>query len=114
MVASTGGASGRRRLELKEKLKIDRNTWLAARCGGPSYEDSIPHRDVWNRGIFARAPLGGLGGGELVDREFVFHDGEVIDVEGHYSASACPVWISSSACACVTGPTFLPVLTMRT
>ena len=53
VVASTEGRKGARRLELKARVKVDGHTWLAARCGGPDYYKSIPHHDVWNRGIFA-------------------------------------------------------------
>ena len=52
VVASAESASGSRRLELREKLRIDESTWLAARCGGPSYT-AVAHRDGWARGIFA-------------------------------------------------------------
>ena len=52
VVASTESATGTRRLELKEKLKVDGHTWLAARCGGPGYFGSA-HLDAWRRGIFA-------------------------------------------------------------
>lgn len=52
VVASVDDAEGTRRLELRERLHIDGNTWLAARCGGPSFT-AIPHRDAWSRGIFA-------------------------------------------------------------
>tara|TARA_Y100000310_G_scaffold168551_1_gene168603 strand:- start:190 stop:624 length:435 start_codon:yes stop_codon:yes gene_type:complete len=52
VVASTQVKEGTRRLEIKEKLKIDRHSWIAARCGGPDYFGS-QHLDVWNRGIFA-------------------------------------------------------------
>ena len=53
VVASTEDRNGTRRLELKVPVKVDGNTWLAARCGGPNYYDSIPHHDVWSRGVFA-------------------------------------------------------------
>ncbi len=53
VVASTEDRKGARRLALKAKVKVDGHTWLAARCGGPDYYDSIPHHDVWSRGIFA-------------------------------------------------------------
>jgi hypothetical protein len=52
VVASADDAKGARRLELRERLRIDGNTWLAARCGGPSFT-AVPHRDGWGRGIFA-------------------------------------------------------------
>ena len=53
VVTSTEDRKGSRRLELKTKVRVDGNSWLAARCGGPSYYDTVRHHDVWNRGIFA-------------------------------------------------------------
>jgi hypothetical protein len=52
VVASTEEKNGARKLNLKTSLKISDNSWLAARCGGPSYI-SIPHHDGWRRGIMA-------------------------------------------------------------
>ena len=52
VVASTTDTQGARRLELKERIKIDQHTWLAARCGGPEYQ-GLTHHDGWQRGIFA-------------------------------------------------------------
>ncbi len=53
VVASTEQAGGTRRLELREKLKVDGHTWLAARCGGPGYTQPLAHHDVWQRGVMA-------------------------------------------------------------
>jgi hypothetical protein len=55
VVAATEQRGGTRRLELRERLRIDRHTWLAARCGGPDYSDqeAISHHDVWNRHVMA-------------------------------------------------------------
>lgn len=65
VVASTGDAKGARRLELKASLRVDGNTWLAARCGGPNYYDTLSHHDVWNRGVFAHtSPIYVACGGE--------------------------------------------------
>ena len=65
VIASTADPGGGRRLELKEKVKVDRHTWLAARCGGPNYYDSSRHHDVWTRGIFAHtSPIYVSCGGE--------------------------------------------------
>lgn len=65
VVASTENAGGTRRLELKEKIKIDGHSWLAARCGGPGYYDSTRHHDEWSRGIFAHtSPVYLACGGE--------------------------------------------------
>jgi hypothetical protein len=52
VVASTESRGGTRRLELKERLKVDGHTWLAARCGGPGYLGTT-HFDGWRRGMFA-------------------------------------------------------------
>ena len=75
VVASAESRQGTRRLELKERIKVDGHSWLAARCGGPDYFtagnfssaqppswslDSLAsktientHFDAWRRGIFA-------------------------------------------------------------
>ncbi len=55
VVAATEQRGGARRLELRERLHIDRHTWLAARCGGPNYSDqeAVAHHDVWNRHVMA-------------------------------------------------------------
>ncbi len=44
VVASTESREGTRRLELSESIRVDKHTWLAARCGGPGYyENRIDH-----------------------------------------------------------------------
>lgn len=53
VVARTGGSGLERRLSLREHIAIDRNSWIAARCGGPQYFDSIAHHDCWRRRIMA-------------------------------------------------------------
>ncbi len=52
VVASAGDSKGARRLALRESVKIDGHSWLAARCGGPRYYDMSLHHDVWQRGMF--------------------------------------------------------------
>src|SRR5262249_550456 len=52
VVASTDEANGARELTARATLKVEGDTWLAARCGGPGYT-SIPHHDGWKRGIMA-------------------------------------------------------------
>lgn len=65
VVASTDEKRGARKLRLKAKLKVDRHTWLAARCSGPGYFNSLTHHDVWQRGIFAHtSPVYVAVGGE--------------------------------------------------
>jgi hypothetical protein len=53
VAAATEDRRGARELRLRARLKIERNTWLAARAGGPDYERATPHRDIWARGIIA-------------------------------------------------------------
>ena len=52
-MASTESATGTRRLELKERVSVSGDTWLAARCGGPDYYGFTAHHDGWGRGVFA-------------------------------------------------------------
>ena len=75
VIASADSAGGTRRLEVRERVKIEGHSWLAARCGGPDYfgpgrassargpswsskasaHKDIPgtHYDGWRRGVFA-------------------------------------------------------------
>ena len=53
VVASTEENEGVHQLSLKANLKVDKHSWLAARCGGPNYAQAIPHHDGWRRGIIA-------------------------------------------------------------
>ena len=52
VVASTESQQGTRRLEMREKIRVDGHTWLAARCGSPSYFGD-PDYDRMQRGIYA-------------------------------------------------------------
>ena len=52
VVASTSSKEGVRRLELRETLRIDGHSWLAARCGSPDYFGD-PDYDDMKRGIYA-------------------------------------------------------------
>ena len=53
VVARTDSRSGARRLQLREKIRVDGHTWIAARTGAFDYFDIVQHHDVWNRGVFA-------------------------------------------------------------
>ncbi len=65
VVARTESRSGSRRLELKESIRIDGHSWIAARTGAFDYFDIVPHHDVWNRGVFAHtSPIYVACGGE--------------------------------------------------
>jgi hypothetical protein len=64
VVASAESAGGTRRLEVKEKLRVDGHTWIAARTGGPGYYGTA-HLDVWRRGVFAHtSPIYISSGGD--------------------------------------------------
>jgi hypothetical protein len=65
VVAATGGSRLARRLSLRERISVDRHSWIAARCGGIPYFDSIPHHDGWGRKIMAHtSPVYVAVGGE--------------------------------------------------
>ena len=65
VVARTDSRQGARRLELREKLRVDGHSWIAARAGAFDYFDIIEHHDVWNRGAFAHtSPVYVACGGE--------------------------------------------------
>ncbi|MEE3259626.1 MAG: CehA/McbA family metallohydrolase [Candidatus Latescibacterota bacterium] len=65
VVAATEEAKGTRKLSLKAKVKVEGHSWLAARCSGPGYEQSVPHYDGWGRGIMAHtSPVYIACGGE--------------------------------------------------
>ena len=51
VVASSNESAGARRLSLNAKVKVEGHSWLAARCGGPGYAESVPHLDGWGRGV---------------------------------------------------------------
>jgi hypothetical protein len=53
VVDSITDSSGARQLDLKTRLPIRSDSWIAARVGGPGYFDFIRHRDLWSRGIMA-------------------------------------------------------------
>ena len=63
VVASTTSEKGTRRLEVRERLKIDGHTWLAARAGGGGL--LRPHGLMALRGVFAHtSPIYVACGGE--------------------------------------------------
>jgi hypothetical protein len=53
VVAETAESSAVRRLELRAEVPVDGDSWMAIRCGGPSYWDGPSHRGPWERRIFA-------------------------------------------------------------
>lgn len=65
VVARTGGSGLERSLSLRERIPLDRHSWIAARCGGPEYFDSIVHHDGWHRRVMAHtSPVYVAVGGE--------------------------------------------------
>ncbi len=65
VVASTEDKNGTRQLRLKANVKVNKHSWLAARCGGPGYAQAVPHHDGWGRGIIAHtSPVYIAVGGE--------------------------------------------------
>jgi len=53
VVATTEENNGSHKLRLKAQVKVDKHSWIAARCGGPEYAQAVPHYDGWRRGIIA-------------------------------------------------------------
>ncbi|MGZ8566294.1 MAG: CehA/McbA family metallohydrolase, partial [Actinomycetota bacterium] len=53
VVASAEGAASARRLDLRADVRVDEDSWLAARCGGTHYWDGPTLRDGWGRRMFA-------------------------------------------------------------
>lgn len=65
VVAASNDSAGARRLSLNAKVKVESHSWLAARCGGPGYAESVPHLDGWGRGVMAHtSPVYIACGGE--------------------------------------------------
>lgn len=65
VVESTTDAHGSRELTLRARVRVDGHSWLAARTGGPALAGSLPHHDVWQRGVFAHtSPVYVACGGE--------------------------------------------------
>jgi len=52
VVAEARSADGARQLTVRERIRVDGDTWLAARVAGPDYT-AVSHRDCWTRGVMA-------------------------------------------------------------
>jgi hypothetical protein len=52
VVAETAALGGAREVRLEASVRVDGDTWLAARCAGPGYT-SLPHHDDRRRSIIA-------------------------------------------------------------
>jgi hypothetical protein len=65
VIARTEEPSGTRRLSLRESVRVERHSWIAARCAGPGYFQSVRHHDGWRRGVMAHtSPVYLAVGGE--------------------------------------------------
>jgi hypothetical protein len=53
VVAETVETTAIRRLELRAEILVERDSWVAARSGGPAYWDGPSHRGPWERRVFA-------------------------------------------------------------
>ena len=53
VIAASEEPSGGRSLTLTTDVRIDDDSWLAVRSGGPRYFDGPAHREPWGRRIFA-------------------------------------------------------------
>ncbi|OGV74988.1 MAG: hypothetical protein A3K19_12085 [Lentisphaerae bacterium RIFOXYB12_FULL_65_16] len=54
VVAAVEERNGTHRLTLREKIRVDGHTWLAARCGAADYfGQPLIHHDGWRRGMMA-------------------------------------------------------------
>ncbi len=52
VVAEAAEPTAVRRLELETEVRVEGDSWLAARAGGPHYWDGPSHRGPWERRIF--------------------------------------------------------------
>ncbi|MDA1192544.1 MAG: CehA/McbA family metallohydrolase, partial [Candidatus Poribacteria bacterium] len=50
VVARVEELSGTKSLSIRERVRVDKHSWIAVRCAGPNY-DSVKHHDGWRRGI---------------------------------------------------------------
>ncbi|HEX6971333.1 MAG TPA: CehA/McbA family metallohydrolase, partial [Limnochordia bacterium] len=85
---------GTRRLELRTKVKVDRHSWLALRCGGPNYS-VVPHHDGWRRGIMAHtSPIYIAVGGDwwMFDAETANYLLTLIHGSIEYIRTRSPQW----------------------
>ena len=53
VVASSDDPNGSRQLSVRTSLRIDSDSWLAARAGGPGYFEFVQHRDGERSGVMA-------------------------------------------------------------
>lgn len=65
VVARVEEPQGVRRLSLRERFRVERHSWIAARCAGMNYWQSSRHYDGWGRSVMAHtSPVYLAVGGE--------------------------------------------------
>ena len=65
VVARTEEKKAVKQMSIRERIKVEKHSWLAARCAGPEYFKQTSHHDCWNRGVMAHtSPVYIAVGGE--------------------------------------------------
>ena len=65
VVARTEVSEGTKHLHLRERIAVQKHSWLAARCAGKNYFEQNSHYDCWRRGVMAHtSPVYLAVGGE--------------------------------------------------
>lgn len=65
VVARSEESAGTKSMTLNERVRVDKHSWIAARCAGPGYFNGATHHDGWGRGIMAHtSPVYLAVGGE--------------------------------------------------
>jgi hypothetical protein len=65
VVARTEEKQAVKQLSIRERIKVEKHAWLAARCAGPEYFKQTSHHDCWSRGVMAHtSPVYVAVGGE--------------------------------------------------
>lgn len=99
VVARTDSVSGERSLSIREPIAVDRHSWIAARCGGPSYFGGRRHVDSWERPIFAHtSPVYVAVGGpwEMFDPDLARAPLALLHGGVRYIREHSPQWPSDS------------------
>jgi len=65
VVARVEDSKGTCHLHLRERIRVEKHSWIAARCAGVHYWQTARHHDGWRRGIMAHtSPVYLAVGGE--------------------------------------------------
>jgi hypothetical protein len=65
VVARVEESKGTRHLRIRERIRVEKHSWIAARCAGANYWQSARHNDGWRRPIMAHtSPVYLAVGGE--------------------------------------------------